>query len=82
MNEQIESQSSLFAEMKKNNKRRTVAYSFACSCVLARVLLQFCGFWSSTQKKWNRCNFLRTLSYCCKNLSIVASSNAYSCAMT
>jgi len=29
MNEQIEIQISLFANMKKNRKRRTVAYSFA-----------------------------------------------------
>jgi len=45
----------------KTNKRRTVAYSFAYSCVLASVLLRFCGFRSSTQKKLNRFNFLRTL---------------------
>jgi len=37
MKEQIESQCRLFAEVKKNNKRRTVAYSFAYSYVQLRT---------------------------------------------
>jgi len=58
MNEQIESSSILFADMMKNNKRRTVTYS----CIFVRVLLQFCGFRSSKQKKLNQFNFL--LQFC------------------
>jgi len=38
-----------YLQNDENNKRRKVAYS----CVLARVLLLFCGFRSSTQKKLN-----------------------------
>jgi len=70
MNEQIESQNSLFANMKKNNKRRTVAYS----CVLACVLLRFCGFRSSTQKLLNH------LIFCVLSRVLPAKKSAYSCA--
>jgi len=67
MNEQIESQTILFAEMMKNHKRRIVAYSY----VLARVLLRFYGFRSSTQKKLYRFSFLRTLSRTvCKKICV------------
>jgi len=48
---------------------RTVTYS----CVLARVLLRFCGFRSRTQKKLNRFKFLRILS------RTVCKKSAYTC---
>jgi len=41
MNEQIESQTILFSKMMKNNKRRTVAHSFAYSCAFAGIFLWF-----------------------------------------
>jgi len=37
MNEQTASQNNIFANMKKNKKLRTVAYSFACSYVQLRT---------------------------------------------
>jgi len=40
MNEQIESQTILFTEMMKNNKRCIVTYSFAYIYVLVRIQLR------------------------------------------
>jgi len=87
MNEQIESQSNLFAKMKKNNNWRTVTCSFAYSYYvqLRTRLRTFAVLWFQVQyeEKLNGFNFLHSLLRIVgKKSAYSAYSSAYSCVLS